>query len=473
MYFAKCPVCGKGISAEAETCPHCGLSLKEYYKEFEIKGDELIRYDGKCQHIVVPDGVKRIGDHAFSHCEALSITLPESVTTIGMRAFIASLNLKSVYIPDSVTDIGKDAFFNCVKLEDIVIPGRLTVIDDCVFGGCDRLDITIPKSIKRIGVCAFSQCGFRKITIPNGVTVIDESAFSSCCHLKSVHIPASVTHIGTGAFSRRNRLKKITVAKDNPVYHSAGNCLIETASGTLVLGAEKSVIPNDGSIIIIGEEAFFERKGLKYITIPNSVTEIANNAFSYCDALSELTIPKSVAAIGERAFNNCSALKRINVEKGNPAYHSSGDCLIETDTKKLIRGSKNSVIPGDGSVTSINECAFDECADLGDVIIPEYVTDIGDYAFCFCKGLKSVTFAGAVDRIGKDVFDYCEDMTSVTFANGVSELADGAFSHCSALTDIYYNGTKEQWTSVKKDDHWNFCSGEYTVHCADGDIKKG
>ena len=473
MYFAKCPECGKRIAAEAETCTGCGLSLKEYYEEFDIKGDELIRYNGDRQRVVVPDSIKRLGSHAFSHCKALSVILPEGVTTIGMRAFIASLDLKSVYIPDSVTDIGIDAFFNCVKLEEITIPSGLTVINNGVFGGCSRLDITIPENIKSIGECAFSQCGFRKLTIPNGVTVIDESAFSSCYRLKSVLIPASVTHIGAGAFSRWNRLKTITVSKDNPVYHSAGNCLIETASGTLILGAEKSVIPDDGSVKIIGEEAFFERKELKHITIPAGVTEIAKNAFSYCNALSELTIPASVAAIGERAFYGCSALKRINVEKGNAAYHSAGDCLIETDTKKLIRGSKNSVIPGDGSVTSINECAFDECADLGDVIIPEYVTDIGDYAFCFCKGLKSVTFAGAVDRIGKDVFDYCEDMTSVTFANGVSELADGAFLHCSALTDIYYNGTKEQWKSVKKDGHWNFCSGEYTVHCADGDIKKG
>ena len=94
------------------------------------------------------------------------------------------------------------------------------------------------------------------------------------------------------------------------------------------------------------------------VTISNGVTHIDERAFENCSGLTSITIPSSVESIGDFAFSGCSDLASITVEAGNPVYHSAGNCLIETSSKTLIRGCRNSVIPTDNTVASIGDSAF-------------------------------------------------------------------------------------------------------------------
>ncbi len=146
----------------------------------------------------------------------------------------------------------------------------------------------------------------------------------------------------------------------------------------------------------IGEGAFLFCTGLKSVTIPDSVTSIGYAAFGICTGLTSVTIGNGVTSIGGSAFEGCSGLTSIVVEEGNPVYHSDGNCLIETASKTLVVGCKTSVIPDDGSVTSIGYGAFSYCTSLTSITIPDSVTSIGEYAFLFCTGLTSVTFEGTV-----------------------------------------------------------------------------
>jgi hypothetical protein len=98
-----------------------------------------------------------------------------------------------------------------------------------------------------------------------------------------------VASIGDEALGSCNSLTSITVDAQNTVYHSEGNCLIETASKTLIAGCQNSEIPDDGSVTSIGYEAFSGCSGLTIITIPDSVTSIGKWAFYSCSALTDIT----------------------------------------------------------------------------------------------------------------------------------------------------------------------------------------
>ena len=201
--------------------------------------------------------------------------------------------------------------------------------------------------------------------------------------VKSIEIPEGTTSIGGSAFSHCTGLTSIT-------------------------------IPD--SVTNIGYQAFYDCCALTSITIPNSVISIGDSAFSNCTGLTSITIPDGVTSIGYYAFYYCTSLTSMNVSSGNTVYHSAGNCLIETETKTLIYGCKNSIIPSDGSVTSIGGSAFSYCTGLTSITIPDSVTSIGDSAFSNCTGLTSVTIGNSVTSIGNSAFYGCTGLTEIDFS---------------------------------------------------------
>ena len=465
------------------------IIVAEGNTKYHSSGNCLIETASKtlilgCNTSVIPsDGsVTNIGVSAFSGCKGLtSATIPDSVTSIRGGTFAGCSGLTNVTIGNDVTSIGMYAFYNCTGLTSITIPNSVTYIDDSAFYGCTGLtsitgsapnvslvaqqtkpasfivnitsgtsisydaflgctgltSVTIGNGVTSIGRSAFLGCtGLTSVTIPDSVTSIGASAFRGCKWLTNVTIPSSVTSIGDNSFSGCSGIESITVAKGNSKYHSSGNCLIETDSKTLLLGCKTSVIPSDDSVTSIGDYAFSWCTGLTSITIPDSVTSIGASAFRGCTGLTSVTIGNGVKNIGESAFSDCTGLVNITVAGSNAKYHSAENCLIETNSKTLIAGCKTSVIPSDGSVTSIGNYAFEYCTGLTSIIIPDSVTSIGDSAFEGCKGLTSVTIPDSVTSIGDSAFDGCTELTSVTIGNGVTSIGSYAFLGCTGLTSI-------------------------------------
>ena len=135
--------------------------------------------------------------------EVKDLVIPNSVTSIGDRAFLGCSGLTSVTIPNSVKSIGEGAFCGCSGLTSVTIPNSVTSIEGSAFGGCSGLtSVTIPNSVKSIGGEAFNSCsGLTSVTIPNSVTSIESWVFYGCSGLTSVTIPNSVTSIGWYAFA--------------------------------------------------------------------------------------------------------------------------------------------------------------------------------------------------------------------------------------------------------------------------------
>ena len=157
--------------------------------------------------VTIPNSVTSIGEGAFQECRGLiSMTIGNSVTSIGEYAFYRCTSLTSVTIPNSVTFIGDYAFYRCVDLTSVAIGNSVTSIGISVFEGCTGIaSITIPNSMTSIGVSAFRSCSnLASVNIGSSMTSIGSNAFSACSSLTSVNIPNSVTSIGDNAFCGTN-----------------------------------------------------------------------------------------------------------------------------------------------------------------------------------------------------------------------------------------------------------------------------
>ena len=376
--------------------------ISKKYTSYENNIDEI--FGGQVSQYIIGDGITTIGDYAFYLCSGLtSVTIPNSVTSIGYRAF-QSTNINIINFtgtledwlnkPWSQTSVSGNykLLLNGVLQESIIFPNNVTSIGDNAFQGCSGLtSVTIPNSVNNIGSSAFQGCsGLTSVTIGNSVTNIGNNAFYGCNGLTSVTIPNSVTNIGNNAFYGCNGLTSVTISNS---VTSIGEKAFAYCSGLTSIE-----IPN--SVTSIGNDAFRDCSGLTSVTIPNSVTSIGGWAFINCTGLTSVRIGNSVTSIGPNAFYGCSGLTKVNITDiafwlninfisnsfgdyySNPLYYARNLYVNDDLVTDLV-------IPN--SVTSIGGGAFYGCTGLTSVTIPNSVTSIGSGAFSGCTGLTSVT----------------------------------------------------------------------------------
>ncbi|MDE6550124.1 MAG: leucine-rich repeat protein [Clostridia bacterium] len=378
----------------------------------------------------------------IGECPDKNIKIPAEykgrpVTAIGPYALTYS-GAKHVYLPDSITEIQDHAFSTCSELISVNLPAGVS-IGESAFGACYKLE---------------------SIEIPDGTTYIENYAFQNCTSLKSVKLGKDVTGFGTYTFDRCEALEYFEVSPDNTVYSSKDG-IIYNKSQTVM-----SFIPNALSGDVVIPDTVWSIMSFKYKTnlisvkLPNGLNSIDSSLFEGCTSLKSVTIPDGVKTIGSNAFKNCSALESLTIPDSVTSIARDAFCgctnIINSENGILYVG--NWVVGNDGGVI--------------DVVLPDTIKGIADWAFYGCKTLESIVIPDGVTSIGIWAFYNCSALKTITIPESVTSFNSMAFYNCTKLTDIYYDATKASWDAIQKANSWNSYTGNYTIHCIDGDISK-
>ena len=223
-----------------------------------------------------------------------SVTIPQSVTSIGEDAFTNCRGLNSLTIDDAAISIGSWAFAQCYSLSSLSLGKKITTIGDHAFDDCRALtSVTIPQSVTSIGQKAFNSCiSLTTLSLGENIKTIGDSAFYYCIDLESVTIPQSVTSIGNDAFGQCHDLQSLTI-KD--------------------------------AATSIGHRAFLGCTSLETISLGENIKTIGYHAFNSCTSinLTNVTIPENVTTIRPGTFDYCTHLEYIMLPAGLTSFQDS------------------------------------------------------------------------------------------------------------------------------------------------------
>ena len=406
--------------------------------------------------LILEEGISHIGDYAFEGCSSItgSLTLPESLTSIGHYAFRCGGFTGGLTLPEGLKSIGVGAFMGWSSLTSVTIPRSVTSIDSSAFSFCENMEnifvaegntgytsvngvlfnknITtlvtyptgkkgttyqIPEGVTEISVYSFGGCNnLTGVTIPEGVTVIGGVAFLNCSNLTSVTIPESVTEIGMGAFN---------------------SCLSLTS-----------------------------------ITIPKGVTYIDEFTFNECHSLTSVVIPRSVTRIGSSAFSGCDGLKDVyyagSQSQWNGIEISDGnDSLLSADIHFDPSGSTGSGTFGDDLTWSVDaegtltisgtgaipdfEYVMGETPNsiyggantpwrsylIRKVVVNEGITSVGSIALAYLEKMESISLPASLRELGSHALANNFGLKQIVLPENLETLDEMALFQCSGLSSLH------------------------------------
>lgn len=381
---------------------------------------------------VVSEGITSIGTSAFSGSGFLSdLTLPvNSLTSIDGGAF-NSTGLKSVTIPASVTSIGINPFeggslqtirvadgnkkfravnnmlveckdsklykvisYPCNGGETATVPDQVEIIGDRAFIVSGVKNVKVSGAVKTIGNFAFSQSGLEMIDLPGSLLEIKDSAFYKAQKLKAVDVPGRVTTIGQNCFSQCSALAEV------------------------ILG---------GDLISMGNSAFSQCTKITEITLPDKMTSIGTRAFYNCTGLKELTFPNSITKIGDNVLENCITLKKVSF--GEKIQTIAGNVFLNCPKLDEITVSpRNEYMIAEDNVVYDKEKAvlIYFAAGIADekFLIPDTVKTIGSNAFTYCQHMKELRIPDSVTTMEQRSVYHNDSITKLLFYGNAPEVRE-------------------------------------------------
>ncbi len=436
--------------------------------------------DANIQSLSMGESVTHIGQRAFSACRGMTTaTISESIQVLGDYAFGFCESLTSQIILPNATDIGSFAFTECKLLPTIEINSTLTEIKESTFAGCSNFtNVYIPTNVKTIGKNAFLRCGgMTDLTIAEGVVTIGEQAFHQCSLITEVEIPASVKTIGNGAFNACSNLANVVLNEGVVTIGNSAFSGCRNLDKMYVKGTNEADVTN-GSIILpnsletLGNQAFYNLQQIKKLTIGENLVSIGDATFFGTGIEGELDL-KNVTSIGTQTFQGAKitglTFSGEGVTLGNQAFFNCASLIrVDTANNGYIKEVGNDAFNGarqleyidfKEGLESIGEKAFYQCINLDvELTLTSSMKNIGSYAFFGCVNLKTVVLDG-ITEIKEATFSGCTSITDLILPDTLEVIGVSAFSGCTGLNELTI---PESVTTISENAFYN-CTNLYYV----------
>lgn len=477
--------------------------------------------DRSITDVIIPENITDLGLYAFCRCNNIrGVKIPNNIRSLSNNVFDSCSSLKWVFIPDNVSSIASYAFTKCARLTIYAVENKISwsqtwkdekipVVYGCVSAGVTG-NFTWVQTNKGITIVDYSGNDV-EIIIPNSinnvpVTSIASYAFYDCKHIVSISIPDSITAIGDYAFDRCNNLVEVinhsalNITAGSSAYGSVAYYAKEVHTGSSkIVNIDNylfytyndetclcSYIGNNTDIIFpeayaeykINNYAFYSRKDITSISIPdniksignyafydcsniltinigNGVTTIGDYAFCNCKNVTDVSIGNNVTNIGTYVFTNCSSLTTINIPNsiisiGSTTFSGCDNIIFNeydngyylgNDTNPylvLIKESKPYIISCTlhEDTKMLYYSAFGGCSDLVKVVIPCSIPEISSRAFYKCSSLTDINIPNSVTSIKNEAFYDCTSLENIIIPNSVDYIGESAFYRCTNLIAI-------------------------------------
>lgn len=391
-----------------------------------------------------------------------SLTLPESLTSIGDRTFAGMSKLRSIVIPNSVTAIDYSAFEDDTALESVRLSTSCPYLPKYMFSGCSGLKtITIPAVVNKMNDKMFTNCtSLTTVIFDDAPEMIDMGYGSSeennglfrDCPIETLYLGRRLSYNtdqpSRSPFYSIAELKNLTLGKYLKV--------VDKYMFSYCTGLENVYIPDN--ITSINMWGFRGCSALKSVRFSENLSQIRDYGFSECTSLDNVTFPASMTSTSDNSFSNCSSLRNLDLGKnllviGPSAFENdsilSGVNIPETVYGLGVGAFKNCVsipyvkIPK-GALTTVSKESFKGCNGIEWISLSENITSLGENAFEGCTGIKYVKSYAMTPPEG--LVNFPSDVET----NGTLFVPEDNDEYPDVLGDYQYSPTWENWGTFKR-----------------------